>query len=62
MNTYTGADNMYTYIAFYRGKELTVQAETSYAAQVKAAALFKAKKSYEVTVVLADVPVDVNAL
>ena len=42
------------YIAFYRGKSLNVEAETSYAAQKKAAALFKARKSYEVTVVLAE--------
>lgn len=49
---------MRTYVAFYRGRQLTVQAETSYAAQLKAAAMMKARKSYEVTVVLADVPVD----
>ena len=42
------------YIAFYRGKSLNVQADTSYQAQQKAAALFKARKSYEVTVVLAE--------
>lgn len=33
-------------------------AESSYAAQLQAAVLFKARKSLEVTVVLADVPVD----
>ncbi len=48
---------MFVFIAFYRGKQLEVQADTSYAAQLKAAALFKAKKSYEVTVLRADVPV-----
>jgi len=42
------------YIAFYRGKQLEVLADSSYAAQLKAAALFKARKSYEVTVVLAE--------
>ena len=42
------------YIAFYRGKSVNVQADTSYQAQQKAAALFKARKSYEVTVVLAE--------
>ncbi len=42
------------YIAFYRGKQIEVHAETSYDAQKKAAAQFKAKKSYEVTVVLAE--------
>ena len=42
------------YIAFYRGKQLEVLADSSYAAQLKAAALFKAHKAYEVTVVLAE--------
>lgn len=49
---------MRPYIAFYRGKQIEVQAESSYAAQRKAAAIFKAKKEYEVSVLLADVPVD----
>jgi hypothetical protein len=44
------------YIAFYKGKQLEVYAETSYEAQEKAAVMFKVKpaKSYEVTVVLAE--------
>lgn len=42
------------YICFYRGKKLEVHAETSYAAQEQAALKFKAKKSWEVTVVLAE--------
>lgn len=42
------------YVAFWRGKRIEVTAETSYKAQLKAAELFKAKKSYEVTVVLAE--------
>ena len=42
------------YIAFYRGKRIEVQAATSYEAQAKAAREFKAKKSYEVTVMLAE--------
>jgi hypothetical protein len=42
------------YIAFYRGKQIEVHAATSYEAQQKAAATFKARKSYEVTVVLAE--------
>lgn len=42
------------YVAFYRGKRIEVQAETSYKAQLKAAELFRTKKSYEVTVVLAE--------
>ena len=42
------------YIAFYKGKQIEVYAPTSYEAQTKAAAIFKAKKSYEVTVMLAE--------
>ena len=48
---------MRPYVAFYRNRRIEVFAETSYAAQLKAASIFKAKKSYEVTVVLADVEV-----
>ena len=46
---------MNTYIAFYKGKQKVIEAETSYKAQIIAAIQFKAKKSYEVTVVLANV-------
>jgi hypothetical protein len=42
------------YIAFYRGKQIEVHAQTSYEAQQKAAQQFKARKAYEVTVVLAE--------
>ena len=42
------------YIAFYRGKQIEVHANTSYEAQQRAAAIFKARKPYEVTVVLAE--------
>jgi hypothetical protein len=42
------------YIAFYKGKQHEVHAATSYEAQKKAAEHFKARKSYEVTVVLAE--------
>ncbi len=42
------------YKAFYKSKEIEVYAETSYQAQLKAAKEFKAKKSYEVTVVLCE--------
>ena len=42
------------YIAFYKGKRTEVYAETSLAAQEKAAKEFKARKSYDVTVVLAE--------
>ena len=44
---------MNTYIAFYRGKEIEVKAESSYQAQQIAAKQLKAKKEYEVTVMLA---------
>jgi len=46
---------MLTFIAIYKGKQIEVSAETSYAAQKKAAELFKAKKSYDVSVYRADV-------
>jgi hypothetical protein len=42
------------YIAFFRGKRIEVYAETSMAARDKAAIMFKAKKAYDVTVVLAE--------
>lgn len=42
------------YAAFYKGKRTEVYAKTSYEAQQKAAAFFKARKSYDVTVVLAE--------
>jgi hypothetical protein len=42
------------YIAFYRGRKCEVYANTSYEAQQKAAVVFKARKSYEVTVMLAE--------
>ena len=48
---------MFTYQCFYKGKQIEVKALRSYDAQLIAAKLFKAKKSYEVTVVLADKPV-----
>ncbi len=42
------------YVCFYRGKRIEIYAETTLDAQRKAAAQFKAKKSYEVHVVLAE--------
>ncbi len=42
------------YKAFYRNKTTEVYAATSYAAQIEAAKFFKAKKSYEVTVMLCE--------
>jgi len=43
------------YVAFYKGKRIEVYADTMYQAQKKAAEIFKAKKSYEVNVALAEV-------
>ena len=42
------------YICFYKGKQIEVYAKTSYEAQEKAAEIFKAKKSYQVSVHLAE--------
>ena len=49
---------MRTYKAFFRGKQIEVTAERSIDAQEKAAKTFKAKKQYDVVVVLCDVPFD----
>jgi hypothetical protein len=43
------------YIAFYKGKRYELYANSKYEAQKKAAEFFKAKKSYEVNVELAEV-------
>ncbi len=45
---------MRPYIALYKGKKITVNSDTSYAAQLAAAKQFKTKKTWEVTVLLAD--------
>lgn len=42
------------YLAFYKGRKAEIHADTSYEAQQKAAAFFKAKRSHEVTVVLCE--------
>jgi len=42
------------YIAFYKDKQVEVYADTSYEAREKAAKQLKAKKSYDVTVILAE--------
>lgn len=42
------------YKAFYKGKTTEVMADSSYEAQKAAALKFKAKKSYEVTVILCE--------
>lgn len=42
------------YVAFYKGRRTEVLAKTSYEAQKKATAFFKAKKSCAVTVMLVE--------
>ncbi len=42
------------YIAFYKGKKLEVYANSTYEAQKKASEHFKARKSYEINVMLAE--------
>ena len=42
------------YKAFYKGKSIDVYAETSLSALLKAAKIFKARKTYDVTVVLCE--------
>lgn len=42
------------YLCFYRGRSFEVRADTKYEAQEKAAKHFKASKSWEVTVGLAE--------
>lgn len=43
-----------SYKAFYRDRVVEVQAETTFGAQVLASEMFKARKSYEVSVVLCE--------
>jgi hypothetical protein len=45
---------MFGYICFYRGKRIEVRALRSYDAQLAAAKIFKARKAYDVTVMLAE--------
>ena len=53
---------MRKYRCFYRGKTWDCEAPTSFLAQACAQAHFKAKKSYEITVVLLDTPLDPASL
>ncbi len=45
---------MNKYVAFWRQKSVVVEANTSFEAQEKAAVLLKAKKSWEITTMLAE--------
>ena len=52
---------MYPFICIYKGRKIEVQANTTYEAQTIAAAQFKARKSWDVVVMRADLthtPVD----
>lgn len=44
---------MNTYVALYRNRRHELQATTTHEAQLKAAAHFHARRSYDVTVILA---------
>jgi hypothetical protein len=46
------------YKAFFKGKSIEVYAETSAQAQKSAAVIFKARKSWQVTVVLCELGTD----
>ena len=48
------SDKTFPFIASYRKKKIEVFAKSSFGAQLKAAEIFKAKKTYEVTVMRAD--------
>lgn len=48
---------MFTYVCLYKGKKIQVQASSSYNAQIEAARIFRARKPYEVTVMLAAIGV-----
>lgn len=43
------------YVAFYKGKRVEVRAFTKYSAQIEAAKLLGAKKSYDVAIELAEI-------
>lgn len=45
---------MNKYECFWKSKRITVEADTTYQAQQKAQAILKAKKGYEITVMLAE--------
>ena len=45
---------MNTYVAIYRGKRCEVQSDTRYHAQLEAARILRAKRSYDVSIMLAE--------
>jgi hypothetical protein len=48
------------YICFYKGKRVEIYASTTHNAQIQAAQVMKAKRSYDVSVVLAEKDVDMK--
>lgn len=50
------------YQAYYKGRVIQVEASSSYQAQIRAAEILGARKSYQVAVVLADRPVDAASI
>lgn len=46
--------NLNGYMAFFKGKTVEVYAESSYRAQMKAAQHFRARRPYDVSVVLCE--------
>lgn len=53
---------MFQFICFFKGKKTLILAETSYKAQLAAAVYFKAKKSYDITVMRADIEHSTNSI
>lgn len=51
-----------TYQAYFRGRVIQVEAQSSYQAQIRAAEIFGARKSYQVSVVLAHQAMDPSSL
>jgi hypothetical protein len=47
-------ENMNGYVCFYKGKRVEVYATTTHNAQIQAAQMLKAKRSYDVSVTLAE--------
>lgn len=45
---------MHKYLAFYKGKQIEVEATSSYNAQTKAASEFRAKRAWDVSVKLVE--------
>lgn len=55
-------DTVRTYMAYYQGRTIKIQATSSYHAQNLAALQFGARKAWKVAVVLADTPLDTASI